>query len=100
MSRHEHPPLEGAIAVHFGPDTLLVDLRDKEDYLAGHIPGAKNLSLAQIKQEAGNQEKDILLYCYYGLKSVRIARMLNAAGYPNARSIGGVHRYVEMLEAE
>ena len=86
--------------MHFGSDTLIVDLRDREDYLAGHIPGAKNLSLPQIKQEAGNQDKSILLYCYYGMKSVRIARMLNAAGYANARSIGGVHQYVEMLEAE
>ena len=86
--------------MHIGPDTLLVDLREREDYLAGHIPGAKNLSLAQIKREAADREKTILLYCYYGMKSVRVARMLNAEGYTNARSIGGVHRYRDLLEAE
>ena len=72
---------------------LVVDLRDKQDYLTGHIPGARHMSLADIIQEVKEQDAPISLYCYNGIRSLRVALMLQDKGYRNVQIIGGIHRY-------
>lgn len=72
---------------------LVVDLRDKQDYLASHIPGAKHMSLADIMREVKERDAPIALYCYHGMRSIRVARMLQDKGYRNIKIIGGLHRY-------
>ncbi|MBR0407861.1 MAG: rhodanese-like domain-containing protein [Clostridia bacterium] len=42
---------------------LFIDLRDKQDYLAGHIPGALHMSLEDITREATDPQTPIALYC-------------------------------------
>ena len=73
-------------------DALLVDLREKEDYQAGHLPGAVNLSLPEMMGER-DRNRLILLYCYRGIRSLKAAIMLKKAGYTNVRSLGGVSKY-------
>lgn len=72
---------------------LVVDLRDKQDYLAGHIPGARHMSLADIMREMKERDAPIALYCYNGIRSLRVALMLQDKGYRNVKIIGGIHRY-------
>lgn len=72
---------------------LIVDLRDKNDYLAGHIPGARHMSLEDITREVKERDTPIALYCYHGMRSIRVARMLKERGYRNIKIIGGLHRY-------
>ena len=71
---------------------LLVDLRDKEDFQAGHLPGAVNLPLSEMMGER-DRDRPILLYCYRGIRSLKAAIMLKKAGYTNVRSLGGVNKY-------
>ena len=71
---------------------LLVDLRDREDYEAGHLPGARHMTVDEIRQEA-EEDTRILLYCYHGIRSLKAALFLKAAGYPNAESLGGISGY-------
>ena len=73
-------------------DALLVDLRDKEDYQAGHLPGAVNLSLPGLTGET-DRNRPILLYCYCGIRSLKAAIMLKKAGYTNVHSLGGINKY-------
>lgn len=53
----------------FNPkDYLIIDIRQNEDFVIGHIDGALNLhninSIASIAKN--NADKKILLYCYSG----------------------------------
>ena len=51
-------------------DYIIVDTREREDYLAGHIIGSINIVPGQSlvadfkKLEAENPDKEILIYCY------------------------------------
>lgn len=73
-------------------NALLVDLRDKEDYHAGHLPGAVNVSLPEL-MESADRNRLILLYCYRGIRSLKAAMALKRAGYTNVHSLGGVNKY-------
>ena len=43
----------------------LIDVRDADSYIAGHIPGALQIPLSRIEGEAGYlpREKPIITYC-------------------------------------
>lgn len=61
----------------------VIDVRDKERFDAGHVPGAVNIPLEEI--EAGNFElpKDqlIVTYCGGGTSGPKGAELLANAGY-------------------
>ena len=86
------------------PDNaVLIDLREEEDYAAGHIPGAQRISAGSLREEIRRIARfntPILLYCYTGKKSGPAAEMLQSRGYVNARSIGGIEAYTGRLEPE
>lgn len=46
-------------------DVTVIDVRPREEYLAGHIPGAISLPLADLKKRLGDVPKgrDIVAYC-------------------------------------
>lgn len=74
---------------------LIVDLRDKAEYNAGHIAGAVNYPYEELK-EGGRlppKNKTLLLYCAYGNISLATARELTRAGYSVVNLYGGVVSY-------
>ena len=61
-------------------DTTVVDIRDPSSYAAEHIEGSVNLptdrfSLANVDPEWGD---DIVVACYIGQSSRRVASMLDS----------------------
>ena len=84
-------------------NTILIDLREEEDYAAGHIPGARNLPMGSLREEIRRIARfntPILLYCYTGKKSAQAAEQLQSRGYVNDRNIGGIDAYSGRLEPE
>ena len=80
---------------------LLIDMRNREEYAEGHIPGSVNLSLKQLRgidEIASGAEQPIFLYCLSGARSSQAAGLLKEMGYENARSIGGIQSYHGELE--
>ena len=75
------------------PGAVLVDVREAEEFAAGHIPGAVNLPLSRIKTVALPKETPLFLYCLRGSRSLRAAGILKRMGYTNLRSIGGINTY-------
>lgn len=78
---------------------VLVDVRTPAEYQSGHIEGAINISLDQIKtkpdQLALNHSSELVLYCQSGnragqaesiLKSHGFKRVYNAGGYSNLKA--------------
>jgi rhodanese-related sulfurtransferase/predicted small lipoprotein YifL len=64
---------------------VLIDIRQPQDYLSGHIPGAVNIpfqSLAEVANlEKLPQAKTLVLVCYNGHAAAQAARVLNQLGY-------------------
>jgi rhodanese-related sulfurtransferase len=70
----------------------VVDLRDAARFAAGHIVGAVNIPPAELaKGEEGKikKRKAVVVVCDSGSESVQSARLLRAAGFDGAFSLGG-----------
>lgn len=61
----------------------LIDVREPKEFDGGHILGARNIPLTQLKQRLIELRKDkpVYLYDQNGSRSMRAAMMLNKEGY-------------------
>lgn len=69
----------------------LIDVREPDEYAAGHILGARNIPLSQLRLRMKELRKDqpIYLYCQNGLRSGRAAQMLYRKGYRDLYHLKG-----------
>lgn len=61
----------------------LIDVREPQEFDKGHILGARNIPLTQMKQRLIEMrpDKPVYLYCQSGSRSARAAQLLNKKGY-------------------
>ena len=73
---------------------IILDVRTREEYEQGHIPGAILIPDTEIeaKAEGALTDKDqlILVYCRSGRRSKLAAEALVELGYTNIREFGGI----------
>ncbi len=81
---------------------VLIDVRETEEYLAGHLPGAVHISRGMLEfKMAGNpkmQSRDlkIVLYCKTSGRAALCASSLADMGYTHIQSIeGGIDAWVD-----
>lgn len=57
---------------------ILIDVRDKYDYDAGHVHDAVNIDMESVVRYVGEQSRDtyIIIYCERGGRSFRAARYI------------------------
>ncbi len=91
---------EWVAAIREEPQALLLDVREPNEYAAGHIPGSKNLPLGRIRDiermELAEETK-LYVYCLSGGRSGRAAAALRAMDY-EVQNIGGIKDYRGPLE--
>lgn len=78
------------------PGALLLDVREADEYAAGHIPGSLNLPLSAIDTaEITIPRKDtpLFVYCLAGTRSAQAISRLRQLGYRNMENIGGIRSY-------
>jgi rhodanese-related sulfurtransferase len=72
---------------------LLVDVRRRDEWDEGHIPGAIHIprgSLeSRIEKAAPDRERPLLVYCSAGERSAFAARTLGEMGYEDVTSLSG-----------
>ena len=70
---------------------LIIDIRDQESYNKGNIPNAINYNSEDIINLIKEKEKniDIVIYCYYGNSSRKVAAFLSENGFNNVYSLIG-----------
>ena len=94
--------LSGLNAFRETPGALLLDVREEEDYHAGHIPGSTFISLQVIPtpvlQTVSDKDTPLFVYCYRGNRSRYAVSILKEAGYTNVTNIGGIEFYHGDLE--
>lgn len=74
-------------------DFVLIDVREKEEYEKGHIPGAVHLSKGvlevNVEKLVPDENTEIVLYCGGGSRSTLAAYNLKQMGYRRVKSLIG-----------
>jgi sulfur-carrier protein adenylyltransferase/sulfurtransferase len=79
---------------HLGNGVVLVDVRESEEWDAGHIPGAKHVPRgyleSRIEGAVADRSQRVVIYCASGQRSALAANTLREQlGYENVASMNG-----------
>ncbi|RME54637.1 MAG: molybdopterin-synthase adenylyltransferase MoeB, partial [Caldilineae bacterium] len=76
-----------------GEDLTIVDIRERDEWVQGHIPGSvfipRGFLELQIEQHQPDRSKPVVVYCAGGVRSALAARNLKEMGYENVISLTG-----------
>src|SRR5262249_18512010 len=105
---HEHdaevarigvPDLSSWMATH---DAMIVDVREPSEYAAARIPGAVSIPQADLATRLAEipRDREILVVCASGMRSLRSAQFLHAVGYERVTNLdGGTNGWVAAHQA-
>ena len=72
---------------------VVVDVREPEEYVKGHITNAKNIPLSQLDerlpQVAKNKAVPVVLVCASGARANRAVAVAKKLGYDKAEALAG-----------
>ena len=75
-------------------DVIILDVRTREEYSAGHIPNAICVPNEEIVDaqpaELADLDQVILVYCRSGNRSKQASQKLTDMGYRNIYEFGGI----------
>ncbi len=76
--------------------TTLIDVRDPDEYAAGHIPGARLVPLPQIAAHlpALREAGELQVVCQSGNRSARAVEYLAEQGIPAVSVAGGTRAWI------
>lgn len=81
----------------------LIDVREPQEFDAGHILGARNIPVTQLKQRLIEIRKDkpVYLYCQKSSRSARAAQILHKNGYKELYQLkGGFKNWTGKIKAK
>ncbi|UER55485.1 rhodanese-like domain-containing protein [Kineosporiaceae bacterium SCSIO 59966] len=80
-----------------GPGTVLLDVRERDEWDAGHAPGAIHLPATELMARYGEVPADteVHVICRTGGRSARVAEWLNDVGFDAVNVAGGMAAWVE-----
>jgi rhodanese-related sulfurtransferase len=69
----------------------LIDVREANEFEGGHILGARNIPMSQMKMRMKEIRSDmpVYLYCQSGMRSGRAAQFLHRKGYRDLTQLQG-----------
>lgn len=79
----------------------LLDVRDPDEFAAGHAPGARNLPLNALRSslEELSRERPLAVYCAVGARAHNVVRLLRQHGYDAANLSGGFTTFTHVSTA-
>jgi len=91
--RSEIEEVDAARAQELLGSSVLVDVREEDEWSEGHIPGAVHVPRghleSRIERLAPDHAQPVVLYCSAGNRSVFAAKTLEELGYENVVSLAG-----------
>jgi len=78
---------------------FILDVRTKDEYDLGHIEGAVNIPVDEIRQNLGKIPKDkkIIVYCSVGLRAYVACRVLYQNGFNEVYNLSGGYKMYEVV---
>ena len=84
--------LDATRLMNQGP-TLVLDVRDAQEFAAGHLPRARHIPLADLSNRISEiekyKEKSVLVTCAKGPRSSSAAKRLRRAGFKSVFHLKG-----------
>jgi NADPH-dependent 2,4-dienoyl-CoA reductase/sulfur reductase-like enzyme/rhodanese-related sulfurtransferase len=83
-------------------DAMLLDVREVGEYEAGHVEGAINVPLSQLRDRMAELPKDrkLAVYCQVGQRAYYATRALRLNGYDAHNLTGGLKTYQAVQATE
>ena len=79
-----------------GEKFVLVDVREESEWAQGHLPGAihlgKGILERDLEQMVPDLNREIIMYCGGGYRSVLTAQVAQKMGYRNVYSLMGGYK--------
>lgn len=87
-----------------GVPIFLLDCRESEEVQIANITGSVLAPLSQWPPEPSvlnaMQEKQVVIYCHHGMRSLRVAHWCRHNGFPEALSMaGGIDMWSRLVDA-
>jgi rhodanese-related sulfurtransferase len=93
VSEEELPEVAPEEAIALVADgTLLVDVREQDEWDAGHAPDARLVPLSQLQERVAELPDDtrFLVVCHSGMRSMRATAFLRSEGLDAVNVTGGM----------
>jgi len=70
---------------------VYIDVREPDEYAAGHVPGIMNLPLSTLSEDSANFSKDaeVVIICRSGNRSMQAAEKLRDFGFTKLVNVQG-----------
>lgn len=81
----------------------LIDVREPNEFEGGHILGARNIPMSQMRMRMKEIRPDlpVYLYCQSGMRSARAAQFLHKKGYKDLTQLqGGFKKWTGKVKAK
>lgn len=77
-------------------DAMLLDVREHDEWAAGHAPGAKHVPMYELPGRLDELPADGTVYvvCRSAVRSARVAAYLNAGGWDAVNVAGGMRAWL------
>lgn len=89
VPRHDIDPATAVRMVEDAAATL-IDVREHDEWAAGHAPAAVHIPLGELDPGAYTPQQVLVVVCRSGARSARAAAALAAAGLPVHNLAGGM----------
>jgi NADPH-dependent 2,4-dienoyl-CoA reductase/sulfur reductase-like enzyme/rhodanese-related sulfurtransferase len=97
LLRGDHPQMAIDEFLALPPEQrpLLLDVRTPDEFAAGHIPGARNIPVDDLRSRLAELPRDctIAAYCQVGQRGYLATRILLQRGFPAVNLSGGYKTY-------
>ena len=74
-------------------DALVIDVREPDEYVTGHLPESRNIPAGQLGDRVGEldsvKDKPLILVCQTGSRSTGACKQLIAQGFSRAHNLEG-----------
>jgi len=82
---------ETVASIQDDPEVVLIDVREPEEYAAGHIPGVTLIPMGEVPERLDEipTDKTVITYCRSGNRSGQVMQFLQQQGYDNVHNMEG-----------
>jgi rhodanese-related sulfurtransferase len=72
-------------------DAFLLDVREREEWTAGHVAGSRHLPMSELPARVHEvpADRDVVVVCRSGARSARVVQFLRHQGGDRVHNLGG-----------